>query len=81
MNYQWTCPQCGEYNSVSYHCSKCFYAPKIPKQRLSVIAVALAVACVLLIVAGAWFTYAGVTGLGVGMVVVGGLMGWGAAKW
>jgi hypothetical protein len=81
MYYQWTCPQCGHYNSAGYHCTRCFYAPKVPKQRLSVVAVALAVGCVLLGVLGAWLVYAGFTVFGVGLVVVGVLMGWGAAKW
>jgi len=81
MNYKWTCPQCGAYNSEGYHCGKCFYAPKTPKQRLSVITVALATGCVLLLVLGTWLALAGVLGLGAGMVIAGALMGWGAAKW
>ena len=81
MNYEWTCPQCGAYNPSGYHCAKCFYAPNIPKQRLSVIAVALGAGSVLLVIVGAWIALTGHIVLGTGMAVLGGLMGWGAAKW
>ena len=79
-NYEWTCPRCGAYNSEGYQCGKCFYDPKTPKQRLSWIAVALAVGCVLLVVVGAWFIWARLP-LGAVMVVLGALMGWGASRW
>jgi hypothetical protein len=65
---------------VGYHCSKCFYEPKTPKQRLSVIAVALAVGCLLLVILGGSFMWAGVSG-GIVLLVMGALMGWGALKW
>jgi NMD protein affecting ribosome stability and mRNA decay len=81
MNYEWTCPRCGEYNSASYHCAKCFYDPKTPKQRLNVIAVALGAGCALFVIPGVWLVVSGVTGLGAALILVGGLMGWGAAKW
>jgi hypothetical protein len=52
INYRWTCPRYGTDNSKGYHCDKCFYAPNVPKQRFSVIAVALAVGGVLLVRTG-----------------------------
>ena len=81
MYYKWTCPQCGNYNPAGYHCDKCFYAPNVPKQRFSAIAVALAVGGVLLVVLGGWLMLAEVTVLGGGFVLVGGFLIWAAAKW
>jgi hypothetical protein len=80
INYEWTCPQCGTYNSKSYFCEKCFYEPKTPKQRASPVAIACGAGCILLVVFGAWLIASDVTG-GYTLVIVGALLGWAAVKW
>jgi rubredoxin len=81
INYDWTCPQCGTFNFRSYHCKKCFYEPKTPKQRMSVVAVGLGTGCGLLVIIGGLLVLGGSPATGAVFIVIGALMGFAASKW